>query len=111
MQQLRTSVLSHGLHQSSGNGFQWRKFAFFWVPEMSPCLSHSNSQLTEFPSLNYQKKLYYYYYYYYYYSRNRKCCSLYSFGTDCAENTASNSFFFCCVRTLPSDGYGTLAYL
>jgi hypothetical protein len=34
------------LHQSSGHGFQQQMLPFLWVPELSPCLSHSNSQLT-----------------------------------------------------------------
>jgi hypothetical protein len=34
------------LHQSSGNSFQRQMFPFFWVLELSPYLSHSNSQLT-----------------------------------------------------------------
>jgi hypothetical protein len=27
------------VHRLFGNGFQWRTFLYFWVPELSPCLS------------------------------------------------------------------------
>jgi hypothetical protein len=40
------STWSHVTHQSSGTGFQRRKFPFFCVPELSPCHSHSKSWLT-----------------------------------------------------------------
>jgi hypothetical protein len=33
------------LHQSSGNGFQWRTFSSFCVLQLPPCLSHSKSWL------------------------------------------------------------------
>jgi hypothetical protein len=42
----QTSVLSHDLHESSGNGFQRWTFAFFSVPELFPCLSYNNSRLS-----------------------------------------------------------------
>jgi hypothetical protein len=34
------------LYQFSGNSFQQWTFAFPWVPKLSVCLSHTNSQLT-----------------------------------------------------------------
>jgi hypothetical protein len=33
-------------HQSSSNDFQWQTYPLLWVPELSPCLSHSNYPLT-----------------------------------------------------------------
>jgi hypothetical protein len=33
------------LHLSYGNGFQWRLFPLFWIPELSPCFSHNNFQV------------------------------------------------------------------
>jgi hypothetical protein len=41
------SVLSHALHQVSCSGFQRRTVPFLWIPELSPCLSHNNSRLTD----------------------------------------------------------------
>jgi hypothetical protein len=41
-----TSVFNHGLHRSSGNGFQRRTFPFLWVPELSPCYIYIRSRLT-----------------------------------------------------------------
>jgi hypothetical protein len=102
-----TSVLSHSLHQCSGNGFQRQLFLFLWVPELSLCPSHNNSWLT----LNN------------YYSHNHTCSSLYSFGIDCTENAASDSssivacicclvrLQYCCVfmKLLPSNGCCVIA--
>jgi hypothetical protein len=39
-------------HLSSGDGFHRRTFPFLWAPERSPCLSHSNSRLADYPTLN-----------------------------------------------------------
>jgi hypothetical protein len=44
------TVLSHGLHQSSGNGFQQRTFAIFCDPDLFPRLKCSNSRLTDPPT-------------------------------------------------------------
>jgi hypothetical protein len=41
-----TIILSHCLQQSPCNGFQWRTFPLLWIPELSPCLCHSNSRTT-----------------------------------------------------------------
>jgi hypothetical protein len=49
-------VSSASLHQSSGSDFQWWTFPFLWVPELYPCLSHSNSQLNDSSPLNYLKR-------------------------------------------------------
>jgi hypothetical protein len=43
---LQHTVSLLSLHQSSGTGSQWQTFPFLWVPELTPCLSHRNSQLT-----------------------------------------------------------------
>jgi hypothetical protein len=49
---MHTNILSHGLLQSSCNGFQRQIFPFLWVPELSPCLSKSNSLLPAVSILN-----------------------------------------------------------
>jgi hypothetical protein len=63
---LHSSVLSHGFHKSSDNGFQRRTISFVWVPKRSPYLSHSNSTIT----------------------CNHTSCTLYTLGTGLTENTA-----------------------
>jgi hypothetical protein len=81
------SILSHGLDQSLGNGFQRRVFAFFCDSDLSPCLSCRNSPLTD-PPTNSQKQ-----------QRlpppppplHNYSSSLYSLGTYCSENTTSNT--------------------
>jgi hypothetical protein len=50
-----TIALSHNLHQFSGNSFQRQTFPFLWVPELSPCFSHSN--LTDSPANSHQHQL------------------------------------------------------
>jgi hypothetical protein len=35
------------LYQSSGNGFQWPTLPYHWVPELTPCLRHSNSHKSQ----------------------------------------------------------------
>jgi hypothetical protein len=44
-----TSVFSHNLNQSSGNGFQPPIFPFLWIPELSLYISHSKFRLTSYP--------------------------------------------------------------
>jgi hypothetical protein len=41
---LQISVHSHDFQQSSGTGLQRQTSRFLWVPELFPCLSHSNSR-------------------------------------------------------------------
>jgi hypothetical protein len=90
-------VLSHGLRQSSGNGFQRRMFPFLWVPELSKCLKHSNSQLShqQVPNCYYallrrltvDSRL----------TSNSSWPSLYNHCPDRTENTAFSSSSYCCV--------------
>jgi hypothetical protein len=51
------SVLSRHLHQSFVTGFQRRTFPFLRVPELFPCLSHSNSRVTSNATLPTQVSL------------------------------------------------------
>jgi hypothetical protein len=45
------------LPYSSGNGFHQRMFPFLWIPELSPCLRHSNSRLSRKQLQLYQEDL------------------------------------------------------
>jgi hypothetical protein len=49
---VHSSVFIHGIHHSSGNGFQRQTFLLLWPAELFSCIYHSNFRLTHHPAPN-----------------------------------------------------------